>query len=780
MPVANMPVANVLVASVLGPIAPIATAQTDESLASYFGFDEQRIIVVDDGAGPVTHGDFNSDGRPDIAIANNRKSRIEIHTLRERPRTDAELERDVRVNEIRPSRYFDRVDVSVRHRVDALLAMDLDGDERLDLVYGSRGSGVLVSLRQPEPGRFQVAATKRLPELQATPAAMEVVRDEHGRPAIACIVEQRLTLIPIGAAGQLGPAQPIAPAAPVRAVFVEDYDGDGLHDVLTAVPTDDAPLRVWLQRPGVDRSRPMSAAFPAELRFEMPNLIEVEPVRVDGRDAASIAVIEQGSRRVILYDLVTTRDPSPDVETQAEVAPFPDGSGVLLASDLDLDGFDDLLMTRPNANALVVAFGASDGAGPGVEFPTFKGPQSIAAGRWPTSDREDTMGVFVLSEAENAVGVSRVAPGGGLTFPAPIALRTGGGTPESLSHIELGTSGPAVAVMVRKRRDLFLEVHFPSSTQREPIALELERVSKTPEAVRALDVDRDGHHDLLLLTPGEPLIMVMGGAAGGFDRVVQSDDMPQFGLVSSAGPTNTIVHDADNDGYAELLFATDNFLRSVAYDAPSESAPGGWRVVDQDNDPDPSTRFVGLTRLGDQEFLAADAARGRLVTFERAGDDWRRDDAELRVRGVELGRIIEGPFGQGGARAVLAVGSDGYAVVPRRGARRTLREVAIYRSDEENRLEHEIEVGDVNSDGYPDLVILDAGEQMCQVLTLSASRRLFEATEFKVFESRLFQGGDQREFEPSGAIVADFTDDGHDDILVLVHDRVIIYPQQRP
>jgi hypothetical protein len=48
---------------------------------------------------------------------------------------------------------------------------------------------------------------------------------------------------------------------------------------------------------------------------------------------------------------------------------------------------------------------------------------------------------------------------------------------------------------------------------------------------------------------------------------------------------------------------------------------------------------------------------------------------------------------------------------------------------------------------------------------------------FKVFESRLFTGGDRQEFEPSMGQVADVTGDGLADLVLLAHDRLLVYPQ---
>ena len=73
-----------------------------------------------------------------------------------------------------------------------------------------------------------------------------------------------------------------------------------------------------------------------------------------------------------------------------------------------------------------------------------------------------------------------------------------------------------------------------------------------------------------------------------------------------------------------------------------------------------------------------------------------------------------------------------------------------------------------------ELSLLGVTGQMLSILTFSASRNVQLGTEFKVFESRLFTGGEAREFEPRDLLIADFTGDGRDDVALLIHDRVII------
>ena len=130
--------------------------QPVEGLAPYFGFEESRIIKVDDEAGPVAAGDLNADGRPDLAVVNNSKSRIELYYLRAVPRTPEELQRSggARANELPQNPWYDREYVSIAHRVSAVRVYDVDGDQKTDIVYAGSSPAEVVVLRQEATGRF--------------------------------------------------------------------------------------------------------------------------------------------------------------------------------------------------------------------------------------------------------------------------------------------------------------------------------------------------------------------------------------------------------------------------------------------------------------------------------------------------------------------------------------------------------------------------------------------------------------------------------------------------
>lgn len=756
-------------------LALAGTVSAQPDLAAYFGFADPRTVVVDDGCGPLISADMDADGRPDLVVVNNAKSRIEVHLLRAEPRTLEESDRIFRANDLRPSEWYDRVEVSVSHRVGALRAHDATGDGLLDIVYAGSDPEEIVVLRQESDGTYQQHARKRVRDIGASQSGFkiaDVIGDDA--PELLALVDGAIQAFGFTPSGLITDAEPIGAARNVVAIFPEDYDGDSNTDLLGVVPEDESPLRLWLGRGG---------RMGAELRFEMPTLIEVQPIRFPKHDAASIGAIERASRRMVFYDLsveavdeLAATSMGTERDAQAEVTAFPgDGKDRSVAKgDLDGDGRPDLIATDAGANALVV-YASEDGRALSSvrSFSSFKDPKVVAMGQWSGSPTPE---VFVLSEEEKAVGISSYADGR-LDFPQAHGLSTPGATPVTMGHMTLGDA-PSLGIVVKDRREFVLEVHRNVAGAGQTPSLEiatfkLEGVRRDPGAILGADADQDGHEDVLVLTPGEPMVMVHADAeSGDLDTLLTSDDMKQFGLVQAAGPNNTALFDMNADGVDELLIADANFIRACVY------TDGGWRVVEQVNASDPTTAFGGVTLLThDSETLivGADTTNNRLIFFgQDAAGQWD-ERHRIRMLGFPVGRIGAGAFAD--EPSMLALSDDGFAILRLSGERAVLAQVAAFRPDAEGRREHEMEAGDINGDGYVDVVVLDANEQMASILTFSAARKLHLATEFEVFESRLFTRGSAREFEPSAALVADLTGDGADDLALVVHDRVIVLPQ---
>lgn len=748
------------------------------SLAKYFGFDEPRVIIIDKGCGPAIIADMDGDGKSDLVAVNNAKSRIEIHRQRAEARTDEQMERELKVNELPPSRWYDKVEVSVAHRVTGLRAWDVDGDGRLDLLYAGTPGEIVVLKQKPQALSFEVLSKRRVAELSAGQDGFELVNIQGDeKPELLAVAGGKINVFSMGPTGPVGEPTMLGSGGKMIAFLIEDYNGDGLSDVLGVIPDDASPLRLFLGT----RSAGGTLQPGPETRFEMPGLVEAEPLRFPGRAAASIAVIERASKRLVCYDLSTkavgTGASGAERDAAASVFGFKGGSNKnrsTAVADIDGDGRLDLITTDQSANSLVLHRQGVSGLGEGRSFSSFKEPKTVAVGQW---DQSAALEVFVLSEEEKTVGVSAYdTKAEKLGFPAPLAIKTPGAAPVAMNYVTLGGS-PAVAVVVKDKRDHTLEIHRPTG---EPTLVKLEGVSRPPQSIMGGDFDHDGKSDLLLFTPGEPMVMVRNAAGQEGDPEVLTDKkMPNFGLVQSAGPDNTALLDVDADGFPELLIADKNFVRFCTLDATS-----GWKVLDQVTMPEASSQLTGLGVLdvasasGDT-IVASDKANKRLILISRgtgADASWGVTD-KLRLTGFDVGSLRAGSFTGDGQPGVLVLGDEAFALVRLGGQTLSLEQFAAWRTDREGRQEHEIEAADLNNDGYLDIVVLDAGEQMCELFSFSAARKLVPATEWEVFESRLFQRGESREFEPSAALIGDITGDGLADLILAVHNRYIVYPQ---
>jgi hypothetical protein len=753
------------------------------SLAEYFGFMPLEVVRIGNGAGPLVVADVDGDGLNDVVVANDRESRIEVH--RQRPgAVPGDARPASRVNEFPEHWRFERRSVPVRHAIGSMTVRDFDGDGRQDIVYTGQPAEI-VFLRQLESGGFESTRRHRKPGLSMSRSGL-VVADVIGdaAPELLAIVRGEIHVHPLEGF-DIGTPRVLAAGSPIVAMRVADFDGDGRNDVTGLLADDPAPVRLWLG--GSDET---GGILGGQQRFEMPPLSDARPIRLPGRSSDVMGVVETRTRRVVLQELVTEAiETGGDRDAAYVVRSYTDpGNRQRSATvfDLDGDGRLDLLATDREANALA-SYRQVPGKGlsAGERHPTLTDITRIVAGN---VDDDPQAEIFVLSEGEKLIGRVDVAMDGDgidLPFPKPLSL------PAAVTPVAMGLGvfdGDSRLIVVGEdRRDYRVDLLGMDGSV---ITVELGKLSRAPETVLAADVDQDGRTDVLLLTGGrDPILLLAETAASATAteadatstgaasfRVVTSDDMGQAGLINAAGPVNTTILDVDGDGSAELLIADANFVRAVRYDEqPGAGISPGWQVVLQVNARDTGARLSGLAVLGDR-VVAADGETDALLVMESVDGDWQQTES-LTVRGFGLGPVSAGAFSGDGEPNVLSLGNDGFAVVRFGGERRAFHEIASWQPDDERRRPHELGIGDINGDGYIDIVSLDSAEQQCDILTMDGAEQLQFALGFTVFESRMFSGGSTREYEPSQAIIADVTGDGADDLVLLCHDRVLVYPQ---
>jgi hypothetical protein len=91
---------------------------------------------------------------------------------------------------------------------------------------------------------------------------------------------------------------------------------------------------------------------------------------------------------------------------------------------------------------------------------------------------------------------------------------------------------------------------------------------------------------------------------------------------------------------------------------------------------------------------------------------------------------------------------------------------------------HDVVSGDLDNDRRKDLVFLETGKNYLDLVTFEPPHQLVPANRWQVFEERTFRSRRSETPEPREALVLDMTGDKLNDLVVLVHDRVLLYPQE--
>ncbi|MGA1516675.1 MAG: FG-GAP repeat domain-containing protein [Phycisphaerales bacterium] len=771
--------ASALIAAILATPS-LASAQAPEPqdgteerppLAEYFGFDGLDILPLGGKSGPAVIADFDGDNLLDLVVVNNRSSRVELFRQKPGASPDDPVPPPSRVNEFPDHWRFERSWIPVGHEIGSIVAGDFDRDGTLELAYAGQ-PGSIVFLEQTEPGRFEVARREPVKGLSTSSegfAIADLVGDE-GLEAIG-IVGGRLQVWPILDGYRLGqPTVLSAGTGNLTGFSIEDVDGDGHRDLVGIIPEDGAPLRVWLAT--VD-PRESSRSFGPQLRFEMPGLRQLGTVRLPDDPAARLAVIERASKRLALYELAPDAPEAGTGRPSLRYFGFDDPTArkrFIAVADVDGDGLRDLVASNVEANSIVV-YRQVPGRGfeQAASFPAYAELEGLAARDLDGDGRAE---ILLQSEKEGVAGVARWRDGS-VSFPQALPL-SAGHVPVTIAAIELD-GGPAAAVVARENRSYVLDL-VPIGG--EATSVPLGDLPRAPGAILALDANGSGRTDLLLLTPDRPMLMLEAQPSDSEAawKLLTSTDMGQFGLAQAASADNTAVYDLDGDGREELLVADRNFIRALRYDpSPAAGTTPGWQIVGQLNADRADSKLVSLAVFPDR-VVAADRANNRLVVFVRTASGWRQEPS-IELEGFRVRSIEAGAFSGDDGEDILVAADDGFAIVRLSGGSPVLREVGSWRPEDERSLHHDVVSGDVNGDGFTDLAIADAGRQSLDLLTFAEDGSLAYATGFPVFQTRIFSAGEVREFEPHQMLVGDVTGDGLADLVLLCHDRVLVYPQ---
>ena len=740
-----------------------------------FGFSGKEIFPVDQQINNLRVADLDGDGLNDLIVANNLHSKINLlyNLTGKTNRTDAVPAKKLELNDLPPGSRFRIDSVPTEERIAALIVADVNSDGRPDLIYFGDAKDLIVRYNLgtngwSEPKRWHIDDGRLDPNALAVGDL-----NGDGLTDIALLGDN-------GAVYFLAQQKDHTLAEPVKipysgmpkAIQIADLDGDGKNDLFFVDFDSPAPFRVRLQNAGGQlgpeiyfKTQPVRSFWLDNLAGDKMNYL-VDIVQATGR-----AEVSQFTRKPAEPLAGQFR------QGQMQILPLNKSDtaqrGVLWA-DVDGDGRADLIVAEPESGQLSVYLQQADGtlASP-KKFPSLAGVSQIAVADWNNDGHPE---IFLLSRDENSVAITQFDKNGRLPFPTPLPLD---GKPLALAVGALKPGAkPTLAVIVDKdgtRALVTRNVDGKTTTQKLS-----DSFKSNPTTLAIQDVNQDGLADLVVLIPYEKIKVLLQKKDGKFE---ETDVDPPGGPMEQPW---LAAADVDGNGKTELLLPQKNFLRAVVLEpapkiAGSTNAPA-WKftVKDKINGSASDARIVGAAVVANgtnatPSLFLFDAEHKQLTLCERdAAGVWQVvKNLDLPVTTFSSLKSVA----LGGA-AVAFTGQNSVAWLPLGGDVWKLTRLDDYDTPIKDGYLNDVIAGDLTGGGRKQLIFMESAKNYLDLVTFSSAGKLVPGNRWRVFEQHTFRGAQNGLPEPRECAVADVTGDGKNDLIVLVHDRILVYPQE--
>jgi len=752
--------------------------------ASRFGFTGPEIFPIENLISGLNVADLDGDGLNDIIVANNARSRLSLlynqtgqTNSPAKPRPTAKLE----LNELPPDARFRIESIASEKRIFSLVVEDLDGDGRPDIAYYGEPRELVVVY---DKGTNGWSAPRRWPLDDGQLSANGLCAGDlnaDARTDLVLLGETCLYFLAQQKDHTLGEPRKIPFSGAARCAQVVDIDGDGLSDLLLVNWDDRNPFRFRLQQ--------RDGELGPEIYFPSTPIRSYWAESLEANKKTQVITIAQNSGRAQISEF--NRKPAEALagslrQGQFQVIPLKRTDRArrgLLWADVSGDGLPDLIFAEPESGQISVCFQNQNGAlGPAKTFPTLAGVSDLTLADWDDDGQPE---LFMLSADERQVGVARLDEKQRLPFPTLIPLD---GRPLAIAagSLQAGTN-PVLAVIVEQEGRGGFESRRVLVTRTAEGKTRNQRLSRdfksNPTVLAFHDADQDGLADLVALIPYEKIKVLRQVAGKDFEEV---DVALPGGALEQPWLTSA---DIDGDGKPELLLPQKNFLRAVVLRRearqPNTVAPSEWTftVKEQINGAGSNSRLVGAAAIPAgtntiPSLFLLDAERKALTLCERDRAGVWQVVRNVPLAVSDFSQLQPAQVGGSGTNALVFLGLNAVACMPFSGQTWELTELDSYETPIKGGRLTDVVSGDLDNDGRQDLVFLETARNYLDLVIFDAKHKLIPANRWQVFEERTFRSRRNDFPEPREAVVADVTGDGKNDLIVLVHDRILVYPQE--
>ncbi|MGV3774500.1 MAG: FG-GAP repeat domain-containing protein [Verrucomicrobiales bacterium] len=741
---------------------------------SKFGFSGPEIFPINNGISQLKSADLDEDGLLDLVLVNNPRSKLTLlynRTGKTNATTSAALDFKRELNELPPDSRFRIDSIASEKRISSIVVADLNHDKKADIAYYGEPKELVIQYNQGTNG-WSSLKRYSIDDGLLDPYAL-VSGDINGdkRADILLLADGAIYQLTQKEDGTLNEPTKIPYIGSVKSLQILDIQGDGREDLLLVNWDHLNPFRFRLQSEG--------GKLGPEIHFSLPPIRSYWADDLDKDSKTEMVTIARNSGRAQVSSF-SQQDPEDLLGNwkvgQFQMMPLNRTTKPKRGStwaDVDGDGKADLLVSEPDSGQLTLFLQGEDGILEAPKtFATLTGITDLLVTDWEEGKKPS---VFLLSSDERQLGITQLDEKNRLNFPSILTLE---GRPLAIAGDGLKYKGkPALAVVVDNdgKRELQLRT-ADGQTFKQKLS---ESFKSNPSSMVTHDLNQDGLMDLVLLIPYEKIkALLQLKDDNGFQEV---DVAPPGGSAELPWMTSA---DVDGDGKAELLMPQRNFMRAVVLEADKANSTNfAFTVKEQINGAGNNSRIVAATAVKKQgkeapAIFLFDAERKVISVSDRDESGVWKVVRNIALPNTDFTAMQALNLGSKEQNSVALIGLNTIAWLQLDGKVWQFTPLDGYETPIRDGFLHDVVSGDLNQDERKDLVFLETAKSYVDLVTFEEPNRLVPANRWQVFEERTFRNRRNDLPEPREAIIADLNGDKKNDLVVLVHDRVLLYPQE--
>jgi hypothetical protein len=719
--------------------------------------------------------DFNGDGRPDIVLVNQDRSRIEFLLQNADGAKDGAPEfqsrRDIWNPLLERSR-FEKVPLVVGGNVYSLAVGDFNGDGRPDIAYTTEEKTLVLRMHGKTMSDWSQKREFALDSVvNDGDSLIAVDLNGDGRADLALLTQTRLMVFLQRASGEWDEPRGYALTDPgSTGLHTADLDGDGRVDLFTT-SSDGSALLARLQS--------ADGSFSREWRLEIETAqSQVKAVAVPG--GVSLAWLQKKTGMVEIARLKTSgaADAAQPAALRQAIPPSDSKTGAMAYGDITRDGMPDIIIAEPkHARVWVFAGRADGGFDEGREFPALSGIEALSVADIRGDHQPE---LVMLSPAEKCIGVARWE-GARLANPETIYQSN-----EALAAVTAGSfgaaSGAAAILCVKEGKPKTSLLVLRWNAKDKAFATESFDLPKSPSkisALRVLDADQDGRGDLVLFSNLAPMQILLS-RDDAKQPLLKVEGLPDA-LTNKLPPGALTQADVDGDGKPELIAAHEQIARAFEVDAQGKA-----RIIEQFNAPEAGAQLAAAivppapAKGKAAGVLLVDNRAHKLDELKAGADSVYRLSCARKLSdfAAEEIRFIQ----HGADSSLLMLGKQGFEIVPLSGRAISLERSATFASELRDAQPDDLLPAPFSTRGSDDLMLIDSKRSRVLEFFRHARDDPREWQSFRYF--RVFQtdphyrGRTGFPNEPHDYAALDINGDGRPALCLLVHDRLLLYVQQ--